>query len=317
MINKFKIWLNIKEVKRALTIVIPIIITLVSGLISTFTSLSQFYFAILCCLCIIYYFLCNYYEKNEDNKDSKIESLNNELIVTKKKENNYYKNLEMSNKIISFCDTYLSKVSEGVSKTADGINQDGIVLIKLFETDTFCQEICENLHKFLIEKLDVDSDNLSVSFTRTYQKEDDLKRKKRYIYMAAHSKKSNRPDYYRKEKCLATQMKGYYISKYINKDKKNIEIYLTNKEINMLFKNHPAEKPSKYSQYIIYPITCEKNQLLGILQLICYNDAKFGYDKNKVEKEIQKDLMLYSSLILLIYKIKKGLIAAPRDGDKI
>ncbi|WP_415967738.1 hypothetical protein, partial [Faecalitalea cylindroides] len=246
-----------------------------------------------------------------------IKTLNDKLIFVRQREKNYYQNLIMANHLISFCDAYLLKVSEGVSKTADGINHDGIVLIKLFETDTFCQEICENLQHFLEGKLQIDSDNLSVSFTKTYRKEDDSGIIRQYIYMAGHSKKSNRPYYYRKEICLETQMKEYYISNYIIKDKKNIEVYLTNKEINKLFKNHPAGKSSKYSQYVIYPITCEKNQLLGTLQLICYNDAKFGSDKAQVEKDIQKYLMLYSSLILLIYKIEKGLLATPRKTEII
>ncbi|WP_415967652.1 hypothetical protein, partial [Faecalitalea cylindroides] len=84
--EQFKIWLNKRSVKRALTRIIPIVITLLGSLISIFTSFSHLYFIILCCLSVIYYFLSNYYEKNEEDKNLEIKTLNDKLIFVRQRE---------------------------------------------------------------------------------------------------------------------------------------------------------------------------------------------------------------------------------------
>lgn len=304
ILKKIKDWLNKEKTKSYINIGAPIIITIVGALLSVSTKYTTPIFIFLIFICIGVCRIQIYYSRYEQDKNEEIKKLNERIQNKDDEINIYIEKLNQSYTLMSFCDNYIKTISKSVNKSANGIERNGIVSLELYELDSYCEQICEQCCKHLSSVLNVEYENLSVSFSHVYSKND-----KQYIYMSGHSKELNKPDYYRNHVCIDDKMKDYYITKYIKNKKRKVDISLDPKEIKRKFKEHATS--SNYFQYVIYPVMCDNNKLLGIFQIITYNNIIIGSQKDDVEKLLKFNLLVFIPLILLIYKIEKGLTAIP------
>lgn len=303
-LKKIKIWLNKEKTKNYINIGAPIIITIIGSSLSIFTKHATLIFVFLLVTCGIVCCIQIHYSKYEQSKNEEIERLNQSNQNKDDEINIYKERLNQNYTLISFCDNYIKTISKSVNKVANGIEKNGKISLELYELDTYCEQICEQCCRHLSSALKTEYENLSVSFSHVYNNDN-----KQYIYMSGHSKELNKPDYYRNHVCIDDKMKDYYITKYIKNKKHKVDISLNPKEIKRKFKEHATS--SNYFQYVIYPVMCDNNKLLGIFQIITYNNIKISSQKNDVEKILKSNLLIFMPLILLIYKIEKGLTATP------
>lgn len=82
------------------------------------------------------------------------------------------------------------------------------------------------------------------------------------------------------------------------------------KEINIYFYRSNEGKqhhPNKYNQYIAIPVFCDKQKMIGLLQIACLYDCSLAEDSTVLLEIANKYFVPYANLFLLLHKMSKAL----------
>ena len=303
---------GLKKSER-IEITVPIVITLISCIKSIFPNGISFTLSLLSgILCVLYLIIKTKNERKKNALVSEIDRLNNEIERLNEENKQLGTVTEIYSGLLTFCDLYLSTVAKSVDKAANGIRNIGVFYCDLFKLDEFVEEICKDCQKYLSNITGIQEDELSVSFSHIYYKEEIA-----YFYMSGYSRLNNKPSYYRKEKELCGEFCKYYIAQYVIKGIRegrwDIECHLKPEIIKKKFRNHPSHgKSFKYSQYFIYPITGDED-FVGVFQIDLFHLQEIKVED--VQKEIENHMAIFSSLMLLTYKVHKGLTTIPKKPE--
>jgi ribosomal protein L23 len=295
---------------------LPVLSTIAGTLLKFSNGIIGWVFAsLLIVTTLSYLILSSIYTKKEENLEEKVEALTMEVDKHKMQSKKHARN-------IAFMVKFLDHLSKGINDTANGIKEEGAVLYRLFETDTFVEEICYTLKQELAKDLELlyNSNSVQVGYINVFTKGNN-----RIMYMSGHSSSTNKPSFYRKKVNLDTSSStipavkayNYYIAQKIRDEDSDITIFMDETEILRNFYTANNED-TKYSQYILYPLFCEDNKLLGFLEVVLYDECILRDDEKKMMLYIIGTFEKYASLIMIIYKAHKGLLAKPKviDGMK-
>lgn len=308
--------MNKPTIKNLILIGIPTIISAL-GIIMTSNNLNDFkniFIFITICLLIVFICFIIYYsreERKENNKYNELQNENEELQV--KIENlvstiTSIKNLLNTNSsIVTSFVSIVEPWTTNINKIANDIRRKGRANEKDWDYQKICTDICigcKNMIKQFI-KISEDTD-ISVGFIKyTY-----INSKERIKMIAHSSPQTAKPDIFDVEELLSEC--NYQYAKLIkNKTRKPI-ILENNDRIRQCFhKKHDDTDLSKYTQYIAIPILCNKNKILGVLQVT----TKYGRIIMKTDIDLRKFAETYITpfveLLILTEKIEKGMFAKP------
>ena len=92
---------------------------------------------------------------------------------------------------------------------------------------------------------------------------------------------------------------GFYYKEIFDKSPTKPQILSNRKEIEKNFKDSAA---LNYSQYIALPITCKNNKIVGILQIVSYNESRIAKNKKELFRLSNEYFSACATLMLLCDK---------------
>lgn len=301
-----KIFSN-KELKNAISLLLTVGIGLLGSSMGSWNPSTDSYFYIkltgLIVLSIIFliFLIFSYkYDKDDfhllEEKEKIIQHLEQQLIISQNEISVYEKsNLSMA--------AIFQTSADDINTTANNIKKDNLISLDFWNFKKECKWICEKVLN-IIEQISINDDNFAVSI---FQLNPLAKGKSKGITMIAHSSKyGNTPDVY-ETPLTYRKNSDFYAIKLFKSEKHESTILIDENEINEKFiyknDNHP-----KYSQYIAIPIYCNGNEMLSLLQIVAFENAKIGNTKSEITNKINKYIFPYAQLGLMMFKYEKGLL---------
>lgn len=88
-------------------------------------------------------------------------------------------------------------------------------------------------------------------------------------------------------------------------------------EVNEVFaydsKEKAAKNHNKYHLYVGIPVFCDDDKMVGLLEIVGLDDTKFRCkSKDEVEEIVNKFLVPYANVFLLLQKLEKALLAGTK-----
>ncbi|MBO5338780.1 MAG: hypothetical protein J6A96_03680 [Clostridia bacterium] len=243
------------------------------GLKTFFWSLSIFLIVLHIILIVVY---CNHEQSLK--KDLKnVSELNNELLLAKKY-------ISFSNKLVLDNTNKIYDLIKTKKEHSDIIDWDWLQA----KGDEICLELFNLIH-FL--KADI---NLTVNmmFKKKEHNEDG------YTMLSRKSDDSHTPKSYR-HFISSEEASGFYYKKVMDNKPTKADILMNKKEIQ---KEFTATDVINYSQYIAIPIACKGNKIIGIIQIITYDDTVISRKKAELNKLCNDYFYMASTLMLLSNK---------------
>lgn len=231
---------------------------------------------------IIHIIVLIVYGIDESNRKSKIDKI--ELIETEI--NHAKKIIEISNKVVRdnanmFHELVLSK--KGHSDIEDW---------HLLEAKG--DEICRAVYNMLEDISETGSDfSVSMMFRKLEKGVNGYTMLSRIATDTGHNPRSYR------NFISESEAQGFYYKKIFDDKPTSPDILHNKREIKKHFKE---SKALNYSQYIAVPITCKNNKMVGILQIVAYNNSIIAKDKKKLQRLSNQYFALCATLMLLCDK---------------
>ncbi len=262
-------------------------------------------------ICFIIYYSKE--EKKENDKYKELQKNNNELQDTIENMISTIasiKNLLNTNSsIVTSFVSIIEPWTSNINKIANDIKNKGKANEKDWDYQKICTDICVGCKNMIKQFIKATNDtDISVGFIKyTY---DDNK-----VRMIAHSSpQTAKPDIFDVEELLSEC--NYQYAKLIKNKTRSILALENNIRIRQYFhKKHDNTDLSKYTQYIAIPILCNKNKILGVLQVT----TKYGCIIMKTDIDLKKFGETYITpfieLLILAEKIEKGMFVKPNAND--
>lgn len=285
-----------------LILLIPVLISLLA---LTFSLEIHVLYKCICTgvlliLFLVFYYLVKYCEKDSIEKQEILDSIN--------KLSNKYR---IVTDIISFISTELENFSQRTNDIANKvINRNEVKTNDLFVNNYYCDEICASIRKTLISYVSSNkgnekiSDELNVNFITCIEE-----KKSKKIKMVGFA--GEKPFIY--EKLFDLDNCPYFFGELIRTRSPNFKPWNKNEISTKFYKKDSDSDTSKYMQYVGIPIYCSNNKIVGFLQIDTINDSVIGDNDDETKKVIKQLVIPYCSLLLLLHKLDKGLIAKPKN----
>ena len=309
--SKKSFWEN-GAVKNSILLGIPVILSVISIIVSIWKKHVSFFLIVTLILLMVFLISAFGYGRSEkrgrNEQEQKIKNLEDQVTSL----SNIKAKSDMQSKIIAAYQELTEEYSGSINKIAKSIEERGIVEVNNWSIEVLGTEICKACSRMLIEYTGFSERDISVGFIETY-----VENGKQYVNMLSCSDPgSSRPFIYHKkqpiEECI------YYYKNIIIAENPDV-VAIANKDViqQIFIKRREGSDLSKYSQYIAIPIICGDNKIIGILQV----DVKHDKQIRKTDEELQDFsrayIMPYGNLLLLINKIRKGLLAQPKKAEEL
>ena len=295
----FKKWLNKPIVKACIMGGMTVFIGIVASIIGLIPQeLRTLSFILLIILFIIYVMLLAFYNTSEINYVTKCEFLER-------------RNQAFESEMISLISLF-QQSSRNANKLIHEIVDKGKVNLNSWNFDMASTLVCEKIYNTLC-KLDENS----IDFEVGYIKLDESESNNNIIYMNAYFSRSLTPPTVLLKKRDITEPNGYHDAQLFLNNKADIEILMSEEEIQSVFSYRSATSRAnrkKYSQYIGIPVMCASdkgNKMVGLLEITCLNGNKLSTDEVVIREMAEKFFMPYAQLLLLLHKLEKALLAVP------
>lgn len=269
------------------------ILTLVITVCFTMTGYSLEYKNAFLCVgfvfSLVYAFALIYYEKSEDDID--------ELKDRLEKVDNNRKALECM----------MSEVQTLLESSAEVVRRHSIKDKEIcWDYDLMCSKCCESVYRVLdihcLAKV-----NFSVSYvTKLSYKGDKVK-------LNAYKNTSGAaPSVYQKIRKLDNN--GHFDLKIFKSNNPEYVILLNKEEILSKFQIHNQNSGRKYNQYVALPVVDKTNTIVGVLQIIAFEDASLGTTVEEVRDTIITFFRPFLPVFLLLYQIDYSMLTL-KGGD--
>ena len=226
---------------------------------------------------IVHFGALGYYTEG----DAEIEKIKNQFQILERKRKSYE---IMEREIQSFFEF----VAEIVSR------HDG----NIWNFDYMCGKLCSSVYDVL-KSLPLDGKSYSVSYDTIIKRNS-----RKYVKLNGYSNTSSTsPSVYKKERALKEN--GHYDLKIFMKNNSEFVILPNREEVLKNFDIHNEESGKKYNQYIAMPVMDKDNNIVGLLQIIAFGDARLGINKEEIKSTIISYFRPFLSAFLLIYQINE------------
>lgn len=238
---------------------------------------------------LVYLFALVYYAKLEDDID--------ELKHRLEEVDNNRKALEC---MMSEVQTLLESAAEVVRR--HGIKDKEIC----WDYDLMCSKCCESVYRVLDIHCSAKV-NFSVSYvTKLSYKGDKVK-------LNAYKNTSGAaPSVYQKIRKLDNN--GHFDLKIFKSNNPEYVILLNKEEILSKFQIHNQNSGRKYNQYVALPVVDNTNAIVGVLQIIAFEDASLGTTVEEVRNTIITFFRPFLPVFLLLYQIDYSMLTL-KGGD--
>lgn len=210
--------------------------------------------------------------------------------------------------IVSICKQSSSDVTTIIRKMIIEKNID----LNIWNFDKACTWVCSQVYNLLGELSCGNKD-----FGVAYIKLEDTTKPETEIKMNSFANKNmHKPSIYGKRRKIdIDDVSNYHDVDLFRLGKAEIDVIIGQDEINEVFsyesKYSRMKNKGKYNQYIAIPVICDDTKMIGLLEIVCLNNATLGDNKQEVLELASRYFVPYSYLILLLYKLEKALLAKP------
>lgn len=156
-----------------------------------------------------------------------------------------------------------------------------------------------------------------------YDRLDESEKPEKNIYTNSYSNKDSvKPSVYRKSRSIENDI--FYDALLFNQNQADTIVLNGASEIDDHFQHASREKRlknrGKYNQYIAIPVFCNDEKMIGLFEIVCLRKTKLADTKEELEELVPKYFKVYATLMLVLHKLEKALIAQPGkvgdDNDK-
>lgn len=214
--------------------------------------------------------------------------------------------------------TICQQSATGVTKCIHDMLSNGKVNLSLWSFDMACFETCRLIYG-AISQLRNDE-----NFEVTYIKLVESNTQQCEIVMNSYANKNSQPPTIFGKSRIVNPIESpgdYHDMDFFRHNKSGIDVKMDPDEVDSAFgyasKQHRELNKKKYNSYIGIPIFCNHEKLVGLLQVVALEQAKFGITKQEAEEMANKFLIPYSYMFLLLHKLEKALISVPKSQKSV
>lgn len=178
--------------------------------------------------------------------------------------------------------------------------------------DVVCEQLCECLRVLLQKQNSIP--NIGVGYVRL----DESDQKNDTIVLCSYSQTRNNdsPKILNIKRNISNRNE-YHDAELFKLATDEEELLLTPEEVSGKFVFKQGTKRKKYKQFIAVPVFCDKTdggKMVGLLEVTCLEEQSFPNDQRLVKAYVDSFLRPYAYLILILHKMEKGLLAAPKSA---
>lgn len=210
---------------------------------------------------------------------------------------------------------FLGSLSKSLNDSANSItnaDKSKKTVFVPYSKETFCEQSCKMYSGILSNYLNKNSNDVVISYVECLNGYKSMN-------MVCSSLENDDTEFLNNPTRIGrTRYKDYYIAKAIRDNYRSISV-LNGKEIDANFcklDKKTERNNKKRSQYVLVPVICDKNLIMGYLQIDMYNDTMIDENKEVTKNFLDENFKGCINLILLAYKIDKGLLAIPKVDNK-
>lgn len=297
-----------KEVKNTISLILTVGIGLIGSALGNWNYREDKYFIIklvgliiLAVLFMIFSILSYKYDKMEGNA---IQEKNEKIVILEQQNRELRKEIEVYEESHIAMAAIFEKSAQDINETANSIMNQKEITFNIWNFKKECKWICEKVLN-IVEELSIKDGEYAVSI---FQINPLAKGKSKGITMIAHSSKyGNTPDVYETSLTFRNNS-DFFAVKLFKKCKHDIVVLIDKNEVNEKFVYKDENNHPDYSQYIAMPIHCSGNEMLSLLQIVAFGEAKIGNTKAEIMDKLNKYIFPYTRLGLMMYKYEKGLL---------
>lgn len=304
MWGKFKASLKRPILKSALLGIFTIVIGILSSSLGSGRISDVAYFIpkviLLVTFSIVYLLLLAFYGTSEVNDRRTLEERAKQLLA-----------LESA---LSNISTVCLQNASDVNKCIHQILDIGQADLNQWSFDRSCMQFCMYIYRSICI-LGNDSKDFGVAYIRLVENQNP----ETEIYMNAFANQNSfAPTVFGKKRRIdkTSGPEDYHDIELFRQGKREIEIIIGSEEIDKVFaytsKDGRIKNRDKYNQYIGIPIFCDNEKMIGLLEVVCFNEARLGLTRKELEEVSKKFLVPYSYVFLLLHKLEKALLAHPQ-----
>lgn len=296
--------LNKPQVKNILLSIPGLIIgALCSALGSWDTRNTFFWIKVACALIflVVYIILLVFYSTNEVN-ERRVKKILEEQI-------------KAYEEVMIGIDNICKECSNGVSSAIHEILEEGKYKFKIWNFDKACMLICSQLYNLIVQ-LNGGSKDIGIAYIKLEENE----KPETKIKMCGFANQNmHKPSIYGKSRPFNNDDdRNYHDTDLFRAGKSDIEIIMGSDKIDEVFsyttKQSRKVNKEKYNQYIAIPVICDDIKMVGLLQIVCFNDTKLAATEKELLELASKYFVPYSYLMLLLHKMEKALLVRPREN---
>lgn len=177
--------------------------------------------------------------------------------------------------------------------------------------DVVCEQLCECLLVLLQKQNTIP--NIGVGYVRL----DESNQKNDTIVLCSYfqTRNNDSPKILNKKRNISSRDE-YHDAELFKLSIDKEELLLTPEEVTGKFVYKQGTNRTKYKQYIAVPVFCDKTEgekMVGLLEITCIEEQSFPNDRQLVKTYVDSFLRPYAYLILILHKMEKGLLAAPKS----
>lgn len=295
-------FLNKPQIKNILLAIPGLIIgALCSALGSWDNRNTAFWIKVICALLwlVLYIALLIFYSTNEVN-ERRIKKLLEEQI-------------KAYEEVMIGIDNICKECSSGVNAAIHEILEEGKYKYKIWNFDKASMLICSQLYSLLVQ-LSGGSKDFGIAYIKLEENE----KPEINIRMCGFANQNmHKPSIYGKPRPFNNDDdRNYHDTDLFKTGKSDIEIIIGSDKIDEVFsyatkKSRNANK-EKYNQYIAIPVFCDDVKMVGLLEIVCFNDTALATTDKELMELASKYFVPYSYLMLLLHKMEKALLARPK-----
>lgn len=251
----------------------------------------------------IYIFLLIYYSTGEVN-DRRTRKILDDRVKTYE---------EIMTSIDNICKQNASEVNAVIH----GIIEKGDFNPHVWSFDKACMLTCKHLYNLLVQLSSGDKD-FGVAYVRL---EEDQNPEVEIRMNGFANQNMLKPSIYNQRRRIdINNANDYHDVELFRKGKSDIEIIIGHEKIDEAFsytqKQSRIDNKNKYNQYIAIPVFCDDTKMVGLLEIVCFNETNLGIDEREVKEIASKYFVPYSYLLLLLHKMEKAILAKPQSKVK-
>lgn len=207
----------------------------------------------------------------------------------------------------------MNEESEGINRIANDILERGIINKDSGWTfDKESEKICQEVFKFIRNISTTGRDSqLNVLYTRRKDNDEEV-----VITVGYANNRSERPEIYNVERKI-NEGTAYKDAALFRDNSPHPFYRLKADDVDkVLFYNNRESESGKFEQCIFIPVMCDKEKMIGVLEVFARKDTIIAETKEEINKIIVQ-LEIFVVLLLLLQKAYKAACAIPKEEGVI